>query len=154
MNFQELIVELAKVHSTKAAAALVGAFLFAQVLPVASLLAVGIFLVVCDWVTGVWSAIKRNEKITSKGLRRTVEKIVMYSLSIIIVLAVEIVFFNSHVLVVGVALYISLVELFSNLENISSITGTNILAVVKDAIMDKFPAMRRLFDKKKPPADG
>lgn len=145
MNFQEFLTTLAKAHSFKAGASLVGSYVMLQILPIAQFLAVGIVLVCCDWVTGVWAAWKRKETITSKGLRRTVEKVVMYSLAICLVLIVETVFFGTHFLVGAASLYISLVELFSNLENISSITGNNLVGAIKMVLFKRFPFLEKLL---------
>lgn len=153
MSFQQLILELVKANSFKAGTSLVGAFLFLQILPIAQFIAIAGLLVTSDWVTGVWAAYKRHERITSKGLRRTVEKILMYSLAIFITMVVEVAFFSSHYVVAAVALYICLVELYSNLENISSITNTNIIGVVKEVVAVRFPWVGRMLRKHDPADD-
>ena len=149
MNFEQLIAEITKAHSAKAVVSLFGAFLFLHILPIAHFLAIGTLLVVSDWVTGVWAAIKRKEKITSKGLRRTVEKVVMYSLAIVLVLVVETAFLGTHYVVAAVALYISMVELFSNLENISSITDSNIIGATRTVLFARFPMLKSLMTTEK-----
>ena len=145
MNFQEFITELAKAHSAKAVASIIGAYLLLHVLPIAHFIMIGVVLVVSDWFTGVWAAIKRNEKITSGGLRRTVEKVVMYTLAICLVLVVETAFFGTNYVVALVAMYISFVELFSNLENISNITGSNIIGAVRTVLYKRFPFLKKLM---------
>lgn len=154
MNFQDFITELARQHSAKAIASIVGAYLLLHLLPIAHFLAIGVLLVVSDWFTGVWAAIKRKEKITSGGLRRTIEKAVMYTLAIVLVLIVETAFLGTHYVVALVAMYISFVELFSNLENISNITGSNILGAVRAIIRKRVPFMDKLMPPKvKPPQE-
>ena len=153
MNFQEFITELARQHSVKAGMSLIGAYLLLHVLPIAHFLVIGVVLVVSDWITGVWAAIKRNEKITSGGLRRTIEKGVMYSLAIVLVLIVESAFFGTQYVVALVAMYISFVELFSNLENISNITGSNIIGAVRTIIYKRFPFMKKLMNSKEDTPD-
>lgn len=148
MNFQDFITELTRQHSAKAVASVVGAYLLLHVLPIAHFLVIGVVLVVSDWFTGVWAAVKREEKITSGGLRRTVEKAVMYMLAIVLVLIVESAFFGTSYVVALVAMYISFVELFSNLENISSITGSNIIGAVKTIVYERFPFMEKLLKPK------
>ena len=143
MNFQELITELVKAHSPRAIASLVAAFVFFHLLPIAHFLVIGTVLVISDWFTGVWAAMRRHEHITPKGLRRTIEKIVMYCLAIILVLIVEAAFLKTHYFVAAVALYISLTELMSNLENISSITGSNIIGAVKALMFRRFPFLEK-----------
>ncbi|MEL6968622.1 MAG: phage holin family protein [Bacteroidota bacterium] len=154
MNFQDFITELAKAHSAKAIASIIGAYLMLHVLPIAHFLVIGIILVVSDWFTGVWAAIKRKEKITSGGLRRTIEKAVMYSLAIVLVLVVESAFFGTHYVVALVAMYISFVELFSNLENISNITGSNIIGAVRTIMYKRFPFLEKLMKSEDPKAEG
>lgn len=153
MSFQQLIMELVKANSFKAGTSLVAAFLFLHILPIAQFIAIAGLLVTSDWVTGIWAAYKRREKITSKGLRRTVEKILMYSLAIFITMVVEVAFFSSHYVVAAVSLYICLVELYSNLENISTITSTNIIGVVKDVVAVRFPWVGRMLRKQDAPDD-
>lgn len=134
MNFEQLILELTKAHGVKAAASLVLGWLGNQLLPIAGFMAVCVVLVTSDWITGVSAALQQKEKITSRGLFRTVRKIIFYCLAIVLVLIVESFFFHTKWMVTMVACYIALVELYSNLENISKITGTNILAIVRGAI--------------------
>jgi phage-related holin len=151
MNFQDFIQELFRQHSFKAASALFGGYLLMHLLPIAHFILIGVLLVTCDWITGVWAAYNRREKITSKGLRRTVEKVLFYSMAIFLVMVVESAFFASHFVVAMVALYICMVELFSNLENISSITGTNIIDTVRSEIFERFPVVKKMFDRTPPP---
>lgn len=146
MDFQELLTELARAHGLKAALSLIGAFLVVHLLPIAHFIVIGSLLVACDWFTGVWASITRNEKITSQGLRRTVRKIVFYSLGIVLVLVVESAFFHTYYLVTTLALYISMVELFSNLENIGTITGSNIIGVVRKTIYKNAPWLKKLME--------
>ena len=146
MNFQDFITELARQHSAKAIASLVGAYLLLHVLPIAHFLVIGVVLVISDWFTGVWAAVKQKEKITSGGLRRTVEKAVMYTLAILLVLIVESAFFGTSYVVALVAMYISFVELFSNLENISSITGSNIIGAARAIIFKRLPFLEKLLN--------
>ncbi|WP_170110293.1 phage holin family protein [Flavilitoribacter nigricans] len=134
MSFEQLLIELGKAHGVKAALSIVLAWLVGHLLPIAGFLAVGVVLVMSDWITGISAALQQKEKITSRGLLRTIRKIIFYCLAIVLVLIVETTFFGSKWIVSMVATYIALVELYSNLENISKITGTNVLAIVREAI--------------------
>jgi hypothetical protein len=138
MSFTEFLQHLATLHGWRAVASAVLSFIGLNLLPVAEFLAVGIFLVGCDWITGITASHKRGEKITSRKLGRTVQKIIFYSLAIVLVLIVEKTYFKTDYLVYLVSAFISLVELKSNLENISSITGINIAGVVMGAIKTRF----------------
>lgn len=140
MNFQELISQLFLAHGWKAALSLLVTFVGNALLPVSAFLAVGVVLVAADWLTGVTAAVVRGDRITSRGLLRTIRKVFFYSLAIVLVLTVEQAFFpGSHWMVYLVSAYISLVELFSNLENISSITGTDIAAPLRKALRMRIP---------------
>ena len=132
MSFTDLLTELLRAHTPRAALALVAMWLGAALMPVASFIAVGIFLVITDWLTGISAARVRGVPITSAGLWRTIRKAVFYPVAIISSLVVERTFFQgSEWLVYLVAAYIALTELFSNLENISVITGTDIIGAVR-----------------------
>lgn len=134
MSFEQIIIEMTKAHGFKAAVSIFLAWIGAHLLPVAGFMVAGAFLVACDWITGVTAARKRSQKITSRGLLRTIQKITFYCMAIVLVVIVEHTFFRSNWMVSLVATYIALVELYSNLENISIITGTNVLAIVRNAI--------------------
>lgn len=134
MSFEQLLLALGKAHGWKAISSLIFTWIGVNLMPIASFLAVGIILVISDWITGITAANKRGDKITSRGLYRTVQKIVFYSLAIVLVLIVEQSILGTDFLVYLVSSYIAIIELYSNLENISVITGTNVLQVVKEAL--------------------
>ena len=85
-------------------------------------------LIFSDTLTGVWAALKRNERITSKALGRTVTKMAAYSIVILLTFGFEIMFPALQLLNIGqiASGYICLVELKSIYENVSTITGLNI----------------------------
>jgi len=58
--------------------------LFSFFLPIKHFLIFTIFVVFADTVTGIMAARKRNEPITSKGLYRTSQKVVVYFVGIMI----------------------------------------------------------------------
>ena len=134
MSFEQLLIEIGRAHGLKAAFSIILSWLGYWILPVAGFMAVCAVLVASDWITGVTAASMRREKITSRGLFQTIRKIVFYCLAIVLVVVVEQKFFHTDWIVFIVAAYIAILELYSNLENISSITGTNILKVVRMAI--------------------
>lgn len=100
--------------------------------PVQTVLLSVLVLVLLDSVTGVLAARKRNERITSAGLRRTISKLLVF----------EIVLISGHLLqtylvpdlgfpVVGLlAAAIAFVEFRSVLENADVITGQNIFGSI------------------------
>lgn len=105
--------------------------------PITSFLGITLFLVFADLITGVWAAQKRSEKIHSKGLRKSIGKIIAYFLAIILSRSMEIVFFEEtwvqdHIPVTYmVSGFISAVEFQSNIENIGEITGLDIWSQIK-----------------------
>jgi hypothetical protein len=89
-----------------------------------------IFVVFADTVTGIMAAKKRNEPITSKGLYRTSQKVVVYFVGIMIFHGASITFGLPSQIVYSVSFLISFTELYSISENIKSITGVNIGTLV------------------------
>lgn len=139
MSLEQLLTALWHAQGPRAALSIVGMWLGMQLLPVASFILVGIGLVIADWATGITAARVRGVPITSAGLWRTVRKAVFYPVAILSSLAVEVTFLPGHSwLVYIVASYICFTELFSNLENISAITGTNIIGDVKRAFISRW----------------
>lgn len=97
-------------------------------------------LIFSDTITGIWAALKRGEKVTSKGLGRTVTKMCLYSLVIGLTFAFEHFFTALQIIHMGqiASGYICLVELKSIYENVSSITGLDIWT----HLLSKFESLR------------
>ena len=112
-----------------------GAFLA----PISSyLIAVGV-LVFADQFTGMWAAVKRGERITSKAMRATIEKTIFYFIAILLSEVMRVVFMTAadvFPLTFIVASYIGIREFWSCLENISEITGTDIIGGIADKLPD------------------
>jgi uncharacterized membrane protein len=104
--------------------------LFSFFLPIKDFLIFTIFVVFADTVTGIMAAKKRNEPITSKGLYRTSQKVVVYFVGIMIFHGASITFGLPSQIVYSVSFLISFTELYSISENIKSITGVNIGTLV------------------------
>lgn len=108
--------------------------------PISSFLIITIFLVVTDFGTGVWAARKTKIKFNSKGMRKSITKIIGYFTAIILSRAMEIVFFEEtwvqeHLpLTYMVSGFIAAVEFQSNIENIGIITGLDIWSHIKAKI--------------------
>ena len=100
--------------------------LFSFFLPIQHFLIFTIFVVFSDTVTGIMAARKRGEAITSKGLYRTSQKIVVYFVGIMIFEGSRITFNLPLNITYMVAFTIATTELYSIAENIRSITGVNI----------------------------
>ena len=93
-------------------------------------------LVVADLYTGINAAKHRKEDIESWGLRRTVQKFVLYAMAVLLARGMEYVFGLPQVVYV-VAFYICVTEFLSNLENIGEVTGTNITGEIRRFLMSK-----------------
>jgi uncharacterized membrane protein len=100
--------------------------IFSFLLPIKHFLIFTIFVVFADTVTGIIAAKKRGEKITSKGLYRTSQKVVVYFCGIMIFHGASVTFGLPSQIVYSVSFLISFTELYSVSENIKSITGVNI----------------------------
>jgi uncharacterized membrane protein len=104
--------------------------LFSFFFPIKHFLIFTIFVVFADTVTGIMAARKRNESITSKGLYRTSQKVVVYFVGIMIFHGASVTFGLPSQIVYSVSFLISFTELYSISENIKSITGVNIGTLV------------------------
>jgi uncharacterized membrane protein len=104
--------------------------LFSFYLPIKHFLIFTIFVVFADTVTGIIAAKKRGEKITSKGLYRTSQKVVVYFCGIMIFHGASVTFALPSQIVYSVSFLIAFTELYSVSENIKSITGVNIGTII------------------------
>jgi uncharacterized membrane protein len=104
--------------------------LFSFFFPIKHFLIFTIFVVFADTVTGIMAARKRNEPITSKGLYRTSQKVVVYFVGIMIFHGASVTFGLPSQIVYSVSFLIAFTELYSISENIKSITGVNIGTLV------------------------
>lgn len=99
--------------------------------PIKPLLLAVIFIVLADAVFGVWAAVKRGEKVTSAGMRRTITKLLVFLLAVICGFIVEIVMINEFLPISKIiASAIGLVELKSILENCNYILGYDLFKTV------------------------
>jgi uncharacterized membrane protein len=103
---------------------------FSFLLPIKHFLIFTIFVVFADTVTGIIAAKKRKEAITSKGLYRTSQKVVVYFCGIMIFHGAGITFGLPSQIVYSVSFLIAFTELYSISENIKSITGVNLATTI------------------------
>lgn len=95
-------------------------------IPIKGFLLFTVFVVFADTVTGIMAARKRGETITSKGLYRTSQKVVVYFVGIMIFEGAKNTFSLPLNITYMVAFTIATTELYSIAENIKSMTGVNI----------------------------
>ena len=90
--------------------------------PIKAAIIVAGILILVDLVTGVIAAHHRHEKISSAGLRRTITKIFVYQVAIIMAFLVETHMTGPGVPIVKIVTgYIGLTEFLSILENLNAL---------------------------------
>ena len=95
-------------------------------IPIKGFLIFTIFVVFADMGTGIMAAKKEGQNINSKGLYRTMEKIVVYFCAILIFEGARNTFSLPFNITYMTAFLIAAVELTSISENIKRITGVNL----------------------------
>jgi len=95
-------------------------------IPIKGFLLFTIAVVFADTITGIKAAKKENQRISSKGLYRTTEKIIVYFVAILIFEGAKNTFSIPFPITYMVAMMISATELFSVAENIKRITGVEL----------------------------
>lgn len=105
---------------------------FLPVKPV--MITVGV-LVAVDLVAGLMAARKRGEAITSQGLKRTIIKLFVYEVVVLLAYITEQYLTGDFIPVVKILSgYIGITELKSCMENMEDITGVPILKALVDKI--------------------
>lgn len=106
------------------------------ILPVQPFLICIGFLVAVDVITGVLAARHRGERLSSAKMGRTIPKVLLYPLAVIVSELMVQTFFQTtpvaNSLTYMVALFICAVEFQSAIENIGTLTGNDIWSQVKD----------------------
>jgi len=125
-----IIYNLLKVGYEGIAYSICCGVLFSFFLPIKHFLIFTIFVVFADTVTGIIAAKKRGEKITSKGLYRTSQKVAVYFCGIMIFHGASITFQLPSQIVYSVSFLIAFTELYSIAENIKLITGVNLKTTI------------------------
>jgi uncharacterized membrane protein len=101
-------------------------WIFSFFVPIKGFLIFTIFVVFADMGTGILAAKKEGQKINSRGLYRTIEKIVVYFCAILIFEGARNTFSLPFNITYMAAFLIATVELYSISENIKRITGVNL----------------------------
>lgn len=93
----------------------------------------------CDTITGVSASIKEGQIITSHKLQRTIRKLLMYSMTIVLVHAIDI--YMMTIVDLGLAkicaTIICGIELYSIFENCYRITGNRVFKILTQATLKK-----------------
>lgn len=102
-----------------------------------SIVGIGV-LVFADVFTGIASAKSRGERIHSKGMSRTVGKMLYYTIAIVLSRVMELAFISWLPIAQLTSGYIAVVEFKSNLENIAQVTGVDVWNHLKDKFEEQF----------------
>lgn len=106
--------------------------------PAAPMILTVLALCLVDLITGIWAARKRGESITSAGISRTVVKLLVYETAILLAWITQLHLTGDAVPVAKiVASLVGITELLSCLENINTISGTNLLKTIIEKLGSK-----------------
>ena len=105
-------------------------WIFSFFIPIKGFLIFTVFVVFADMGTGIMAAKKEQQKINSKGLYRTMEKIVVYFCGILIFEGARNTFSLPFNITYMAAFLMAAVELTSISENIKRITGVNLTTLI------------------------
>lgn len=101
----------------------------AVLMPIKAVLVAAFVLCLFDLVLGVSAAVRQKQKITSKGLGRSVVKLLVYEIAIIAGFIVQKYLIQDSVPLVNlIGGLIGVTELISVLENVNKINGSNLFA--------------------------
>lgn len=107
-------------------------------LPIWDELVIVAAVVTVDLILGVWKAIKKGEKVQSRGFQVTISKIAIYSITILLGHGIDIVFFEGSCYVVKLfAGAVVLTEFKSIIENVEELTGVEVWVLIKDFVSFK-----------------
>lgn len=99
--------------------------------PAKAMILTSFALVMIDLITGVLAARKQGIPITSAGLRRTISKIFIYEIAIVLGFLTQHYLTGEAVPVANIiAGFVGLTELTSCLENLNIISGNELLATI------------------------
>lgn len=102
--------------------------LLAVFAPIQSVLLTVLALILADVITGVLAARARKEKIVSSGLRRSVVKLLVYEIAIMLGFVTESFLTGDLVPICKIiSTYVGLTELKSIFENLNAISGGSLL---------------------------
>ena len=104
--------------------------------PITLMLHIVLIFIAIDFLTGIYGSYRKKTPIISSRLRKTIEKFVFYIGAIIIAWMFQIQFADWTNLAQLVGGFIAATELLSIYENITAITGLNLIAKVKSILTD------------------
>ncbi|MEO0271674.1 MAG: phage holin family protein [candidate division WOR-3 bacterium] len=100
--------------------------------PIKVILYIVSLLIISDTITGIIAAYKRGEEINSKGFKKTIIKLFLYNLMIVLAFLLEKYIFESLIPFVKLgSIAIAITEFKSIVENFESTTGINLIKIKK-----------------------
>lgn len=106
--------------------------IFSIFFPIKELLILTSILIASDTITGILAAYKRGEEINSHGFKKTIVKLFLYNLVIILAFLIEKYVIGDFIPFVKVgAAVIILTEFKSVIENFEAITGIKLVQIKK-----------------------
>lgn len=131
-------------------------------LPIKASLITALVLIILDFIFGVWASIKRGEKVTSTGFKRTVIKVMVYELCIMLAYLVEHYLTQGFLPATNIASsFVGLTELKSILENLEDIANMPILQLLMNklsqqdtaaALVEGYNPLQSILDPNAPPS--
>lgn len=117
------------------ALAKLGLSILAILAPIKGMVITCLILILIDLISGIAAAIKRKEKISSYGLRRTAVKLFVYESAIVLGFITEQFLLGPTIPVVSIITgFVGITELLSILENLNTISGTDLLKALLDKL--------------------
>ena len=107
--------------------------LWLLLLPIKTALTVVLLLVMMDMVVGVRASLKEGYKITSRSLRRTVSKLLVYEIVIIVAFLIE-TYLLEYPITKAITGLVGIVEGKSFFENLYRITKIDFLKIIIDKL--------------------
>ncbi|WP_420571183.1 phage holin family protein [Kordia sp.] len=112
-------------------------WLLTLIAPIASVMLTVAFLIVVDFITGAYAAIKENKPITSERIGNTVSKFFIYNLVVISAFLLEKYIVNEIPFQRIIAGFIAIAEIKSIMENFNKIYGINPFKALVNMIKKK-----------------
>ena len=107
--------------------------------PIATLGHVLVLVIIFDFITGILASKKRKEPILSRKMSRSIYKLLLYSLFLLVLYSLEVVLFGGLVPITKVGFgLILLAETKSGAENMDTIFNTNIFKSIYAMIKKSF----------------
>lgn len=106
--------------------------------PIHAVMGTALALILIDLGLGIWAALKRKEPISSAGLRRTLTKVAVYELGVVVAFLGEHFLLSDALPLIKLAgAAIAMVELKSIVENLNEINGSPVFASLIQALGSK-----------------